>query len=108
MLKLRASVGLGKIKRAIAHKEVIMEKLYSKDNQKFVVRYEKGEVFIGTAARFSDFASQILCHNVMKPLGWRPSAHYRDLVCDGKQCVGVGYYVPSHTSARKAIGKLFS
>lgn len=88
--------------------EVFMDEIhYTKNDRNFVVRFEEGEVYIGTCGYVSNISAQLVCHETMAPLKWKPTGTFMNLEDkDGYICIGVGYKVPRFVNPRKKIEKL--
>ena len=72
-----------------------MNKYYYKNGRNFVVHFERRKVYVGTTAFVSNMASQLIVHEIMKPLRWKATGDFIDLIdAKGSQCVAVGYKVP--------------
>ena len=70
-------------------------KILEKNGRKFVASAEDSRtVFIGTVGVFSTIATQMVCHDAMEPLHWKPTGTLTYLVLDGKTCIAVGYKIP--------------
>ena len=84
-----------------------MNKHYTVDGKNYVVRYEGRKVYVGTAALLSNMASQMIVHEIMKPLHWKATGDFIDLIdAKGVRCIGVGYKVPIFTNPR-SLEKVF-
>ena len=90
-------------------KKVLKDSVFvGKDGRKYIVTFEKGSIFIGTKALFSQCAAQLICHDVMAPLKWKFNHQFKNMILDDQLCIGVGYKVPMFTNARKSISSLFT
>lgn len=85
------------------------KKNYKKDGRNFIVYFcNERKVYIGTAGLISNIAAQMICHEVMAKLKWRPTNSAIDLKDqNGNLCVAVGYKVPMFVNPQKAIDRLF-
>ena len=87
----------------------MLQKEYIVERTLFVVRFSKDgkEVYIGTPPVLSSIAAQMVCGDVMAPLHWEPSGRQITFLIGETWSHGVGYHVPPHTNAEKALDRLF-
>ena len=86
-----------------------MMKEFKKNGRDFVVRFVDKEVFVGTPACLSDIACQMIVHETMAPLRWKPTGTFMNMTDHtGNFCIGVGYKVPFFKNAEKSVAELFA
>ena len=80
-----------------------------KEGREFVIEFSGAKVFVGTAAYISPMAAQLVVHDFMAPLNWRPSGEWSCLAdSEGNDCIAVGFKVPllKRRKAKQLIAKL--
>ncbi len=86
---------------------------FTKEGREFVVLFDskKKEVFVGTAGLISPIAAQVISHDLMAPLKWKPLRTVKILKDKtGYTCPAVGYKKPFWVSNKRAeaiIASLF-
>lgn len=90
----------------------MMKKVFfTKDGRNFVVFFdsEKKEFFVGTAGLISQLAAQVISHDLMASLKWKPTGTVMNITDkNGFICPAVGYKKPFWLSTKKAEAKVTS